>query len=161
MDEDDEEPFSAANSAVVAQSSTQDGPRRPQPGGRFPSDIAVAQLSQRGLQAPLSPSSGSSGYGDVQDRDVAAASALPGSGVGEHYAHQPGSPTHAQLVKQQAHEDGVNPYTYERLDRQGSDNFSPPATSAASIVRTSPEVVGAEVSHIFPTLLTTLISPRL
>jgi hypothetical protein len=47
-------------------------PQRPQPGGRFPSDVNVA----RGLQAPVSPSSGDS------DRDaLAAAGALPGSGI--------------------------------------------------------------------------------
>ncbi|KAL2444418.1 Phosphatidylinositol 4,5-bisphosphate-binding protein SLM1 [Exophiala dermatitidis] len=50
-------------------------PQRPAPGGRFPSDVNV----QRGLQAPLSPSSGES---SDQERDViAAAGALPGSGV--------------------------------------------------------------------------------
>ncbi|KIW22798.1 uncharacterized protein PV07_11062 [Cladophialophora immunda] len=50
-------------------------PQRPAPGGRFPSDLNV----QRGLQAPLSPSSGES---SDPDRDViAAAGALPGSGV--------------------------------------------------------------------------------
>jgi hypothetical protein len=49
--------------------------QRPAPGGRFPSDVNV----QRGLQAPLSPSSGES---SDRDRDViAAASTLPGSGV--------------------------------------------------------------------------------
>ncbi|EXJ77989.1 hypothetical protein A1O3_09148 [Capronia epimyces CBS 606.96] len=50
-------------------------PQRPAPGGRFPSDVNV----QRGLQAPLSPSSGES---SDRERDViAAAGALPGSGV--------------------------------------------------------------------------------
>lgn len=49
--------------------------QRPAPGGRFPSDVNV----QRGLQAPLSPSSGES---SDRDRDIiAAAGALPGSGV--------------------------------------------------------------------------------
>ena len=50
-------------------------PQRPSPGGRFPSDVNV----NRGLQAPNSPSSG-----DSQEDDraaIAAASALPGSGV--------------------------------------------------------------------------------
>jgi hypothetical protein len=50
-------------------------PQRPSPGGRFPSDVNVS----RGLQAPNSPSSG-----DSQEDDrtaIAAASALPGSGV--------------------------------------------------------------------------------
>ncbi|KAK5416763.1 phosphatidylinositol 4,5-bisphosphate-binding protein [Exophiala xenobiotica] len=49
--------------------------QRPAPGGRFPSDLNI----QRGLQAPLSPSSGAD---SDQDRDViAAAGSLPGSGV--------------------------------------------------------------------------------
>ena len=50
-------------------------PQRPSPGGRFPSDVNVS----RGLQAPNSPSSGDS----VEDdrTAIAAASALPGSGV--------------------------------------------------------------------------------
>jgi hypothetical protein len=47
--------------------------KRPSPGGRFPSDLNV----QRGLQAPVSPSSGGS-----SDRDaIANASALPGSAI--------------------------------------------------------------------------------
>jgi hypothetical protein len=49
-------------------------PQRPSPGGRFPSDLNV----HRGLQAPLSPSSGESST--ERDRDtIAAAGALPGS----------------------------------------------------------------------------------
>ena len=49
---------------------------RPSPGGRFPSELNV----QRGLQAPLSPSSGESS--SERDRDaIAAAGALPGSGI--------------------------------------------------------------------------------
>ncbi|KUJ10607.1 uncharacterized protein LY89DRAFT_244679 [Mollisia scopiformis] len=115
VDEEDDEPFSGANSGIVNPGPKQDVlPRRPQPGGRFPSDIAVDSLSTRGLQAPLSPSSGSSGFGDVQDRNVAAASALPGSGVGNNYA-DPSSPTHAALVNQQAEKDGINPYTSQPI----------------------------------------------
>merc|ERR1711964_25167 len=74
MDEEDEEPFSASNADVVSTGPKQDElPKRPQPGGRFPSDVNLS----RGLQAPLSPSSGSSGF---EDRDVvAAAGTLPGS----------------------------------------------------------------------------------
>ncbi len=116
VDEEDEEPFSAQNSAVVAPGPKQDEPKRPQPGGRFPSQLTIDTLSQRGLQAPLSPSSGSSGFGDVQDRDVVAAAALPGSGVGHHYGAHPSSPTHAALVNQQAQEDGINPYTSQPIN---------------------------------------------
>ncbi|KAF8866060.1 hypothetical protein BDZ45DRAFT_330757 [Acephala macrosclerotiorum] len=118
VDEEDDEPFSGGNSGIVNPGPKQDVlPRRPT-GGRFPSDIAVDTLSTRGLQAPLSPSSGSSGFGDIQDRNVAAASGLPGSGVGKHYgAEDASSPTHAALVHQQANEDGINPYTNQPIQK--------------------------------------------
>lgn len=140
MDEEDDEPFSAANSAVVAQGAVLDGPRRPVAGGRFPSDIKVEQLSQRGLQAPLSPSSGSSGYGDVQDGNVAAGS------VGQNYVDQPDSPTHAQLVNQQAHEDGINPYTYQRYGSHGGDHVPPATIAAAGLGGAGLGAAGVEVS---------------
>ena len=55
--------------------------QRPKPGGRFPSEVNV----DRGLQVPLSPSSGESSQGD---RDViAAAGALPGSGASPFTTH--------------------------------------------------------------------------
>lgn len=119
VDEEDEEPFSAAASAVVAQAPKQDVlPRRPQ-GGRFPSDIQVNTMAQRGLQAPLSPSSGSSGFGDAPNHDIiAAAGSLPGN-VGQNYGEET-SPTHAAMVNQYAKEDGVNPYTYQPISH--SDN---------------------------------------
>jgi hypothetical protein len=83
VDEEDDEPFASA-SAVVTPPPRQDvSTKRPQPGGRFPSDLQVN--AERGLQ--LSPSSGSSfGDNDIKDRDIVAAAAdLPGSGVGQHY----------------------------------------------------------------------------
>ncbi|KAK7701259.1 phosphatidylinositol 4,5-bisphosphate-binding protein [Botryosphaeria dothidea] len=52
--EADDVPYSAQNSDVAIKQ--QPAPPRPQPGGRFPSDLTV----NRHLQAPLSPSSGSS-----------------------------------------------------------------------------------------------------
>lgn len=68
-------------------------PQRPAPGGRFPSDVNV----QRGLQAPLSPSSGES---SDRDRDIiAAAGALPGSGVP--FAHTPEKHTELQTTAPQ------------------------------------------------------------
>jgi len=139
MDEEDEEPFSAANSAVVAPGPKQDEPKRPQPGGRFPSQLSVDTLSQRGLQAPLSPSSGSSGFGDVQDRNVAAAtSSLPGSGVGNHYGADPSSPTHAALVNQQAREDGINPYTSQPINHvhHHQENHIPQAQAVDRLAAT-------------------------
>lgn len=94
VDEDDEEPYSAHNSAAALTKGSdyqQAGPRRPSPGGRFPSDIEVN--AQRGLQAPLSPSSSISGRipspgpnENHHDNDViAAAGALPGSSFEQHY----------------------------------------------------------------------------
>jgi hypothetical protein len=112
MDEDDEEPFTATPSSVTVQTPRQDVlPRRPQPGGRFPSDLKID--ADRGLPPPVSPSSGSSGFGDVRDHGVSAATgARPHSSIGQHYAEDD-SPSHAAVVNQYATEDGVNPYTGE------------------------------------------------
>ena len=80
---------------------------RPEPGGRFPSEVNVT----RGLQAPQSPSSEESSHGD---RDTfAAAGALPGSGIPFTEPGQavPRSSGHEQPAKEQpmyqssAHED--------------------------------------------------------
>jgi hypothetical protein len=154
MDEEDEEPFSAANSAVVAPGPKQDEPKRPQPGGRFPSQLSVDTLSQRGLQAPLSPSSGSSGFGDIQDRNIAAAaSSLPGSGVGNNYGADPLSPTHAALVNQQAREDGINPYTSQPINHvhHRQANHIPQAQAvdglAAGGLGAAAGVAGSEAYH--------------
>lgn len=161
VDEDDEEPYSAHNSAAAlgqpGSGYQQDVPRRPSPGGRFPSDLQVT--AQRGLQAPLSPSSSSSqGFNDRQqqprsDRDiVAAAGALPGSSFEQHYPSAtaaPGDPgygygstaqapieqTHARAAEasQEAREDGINPYTNETVHDQGGyvDYGHQPAPDAA------------------------------
>ena len=74
-DEADEVPYSA-NASQFDQTLPQEHKllERPQPGGRFPSDINI----RRNLQVPLPPSSDTSS----DDRDVvAAASALPGSNI--------------------------------------------------------------------------------
>lgn len=150
IDEEDDEPFSATNSAVVSQRPKQDVlPKRPQPGGRFPSDLEVS--TQRGLQAPLSPSSGSSGFGDVQDHNVvAAAGALQSSGIGQHYGADPTSPTHAAMVNQYAKEDGVNPYTYQPIYNNAQPENRIPAgqanagLAAASIGGAAVGVAGSE-----------------
>ncbi|EOO02533.1 putative ph domain-containing protein [Phaeoacremonium minimum UCRPA7] len=139
VDEDDDEPYSAHNSAAAIKPQPQQDvlPRRPSPGGRFPSDIQVN--AQRGLQAPLSPSSVSSGF-DNQDREViAAAGALPGSGVGQEpagekdgrfgygstaYTPMNEASSHAAIVSQEAQEDGVNPYTSQPIQQHGSTDFA-------------------------------------
>ncbi|KAK6850889.1 hypothetical protein PG990_008207 [Apiospora arundinis] len=160
VDDEDEEPFvSHENAAAVVASpgSRQDSiSNRPQPGGRFPSDLQVN--AERGLQVPHSPSDASSGFldnseyahhqgapvnGHVITNDyeaVAAASALPGSQVGEpypgtrasqtmvgqNYGHAQGipmddAPSHAEIVHDQAVADGVNPYSGEPAMPQHSN----------------------------------------
>ena len=89
-DEADQVPYSANASQIDQTSPVRTKlPERPQPGGRFPSDINTS----RDLHAPLSPSSSTSS----DDRHViAAASALPGSGAqyggfgqqAQHQGHQ-------------------------------------------------------------------------
>lgn len=130
MDEEDEEPFSTEASAIMQNSSKQETARRPEPGGRFPSDIQVDPA--RGLQVPLSPSSASSSIGNHSDRDaVAAAAVLPGSGIGNHYSEPhvkprrstsyarreqiEQQPSHADQLEHDAKKDGMNPYTYEPI----------------------------------------------
>lgn len=146
MDEEDEEPFSASNADVVSTGPKQDElPKRPQPGGRFPSDVNLS----RGLQAPLSPSSGSSGF---EEREVvAAAGTLPGSTMHQ-YGDTASSPTHGAYVDQQAKEDGVNPYTNQRmsqdLGRQRLDyRNSAGGMAAAGLGGAAVGAVGSEAYH--------------
>jgi hypothetical protein len=82
-DEADEVPYSA-NQSMVNASAREATPQRPSPGGRFPSDIK----SDRNLQPPLSPSSGSSEVGN----DLTTASGFP-------YTSQPGTtdPGYSQM----------------------------------------------------------------
>ncbi|PBP19730.1 ph domain-containing protein, partial [Diplocarpon rosae] len=111
MDEEDEEPFAVSNTAVISTAPKQDElSRRPQPGGRFPSDISLS----RGLQAPLSPSSGSSGF---EDRYVGAPATDILSSNMPQYGQDAASPTHAAYVNQKAKEDGINPYTSQRISQ--------------------------------------------
>ncbi|KAM3083372.1 phosphatidylinositol 4,5-bisphosphate-binding protein [Clarireedia jacksonii] len=149
MDEEDEEPFSTTASAIVGVQGQRQEQKRPQPGGRFPSDLQVN--SARGLQAPLSPSSGSSGYGEADDAVIAAAS-LPASGVGEHYGEDrtSSSPTHAAMLNQYAKEDGVNPYTYEPIQNMKNtrdDQYEIPAVAAAGVGGAALGAAGAKAYH--------------
>jgi hypothetical protein len=70
-DEADAVPYSA-NQSMVNQ-AVREQPTRPSPGGRFPSDLNI----QRNLQAPLSPSSGSSDIG----HDLTTAAGGPQQGL--------------------------------------------------------------------------------
>ena len=75
MDEDeaDQVPYSATPSQSDIPAQKEKFPERPNPGGRFPSQINV----NRDSQVPLAPSSPSSS----DDREIVAAAGLPGSGV--------------------------------------------------------------------------------
>ncbi|KXJ90613.1 hypothetical protein Micbo1qcDRAFT_205433 [Microdochium bolleyi] len=147
VDEEDDEPF-VQNLAVATPGSREAHQNRPQPGGRFPSDLEVT--AQRGLQVPLSPSSGSSAVLDrdttvhntqangAQDHDViAAAAGQPGSGVDDRYygdtsREQPvgqsygntasvvmdEAPSHAARIDHEARQDGVNPYSGQAFQQQ-------------------------------------------
>jgi hypothetical protein len=77
MDEDeaDEKPYSATPSSIQA-APREPKPQRPQPGGRFPSDLQI----QRGILSERSVSSGSEDM-NVDRSVIAAAGALPGSGI--------------------------------------------------------------------------------
>lgn len=143
MDEEDEEPFSANASAVVAAAPShgQDVSRRPQPGGRFPSDLQIN--TQRGLQAPLSPSSGSSNFGDGKNSSVAA---IPVSAADQYGGEDLRS--HAEEVDKRVMKDGVNPYTYQPIQETVSsprrEQQTAPIAAAAGLGGAAMGAVGAE-----------------
>jgi hypothetical protein len=139
-DDEDEQPFSAGSQIDINPGPRHDASsRRSQPGGRFPSDIQVN--AQRGLQAPHSPSSVSSGVQEPYTEPQVAFTGPPPSGlvaaatVGadqprgpdqtngvENYALGYGGtdgtpmdnmPSQAAIANHEAQYDGVNPYTSE------------------------------------------------
>ncbi|KAL2752198.1 hypothetical protein ACRALDRAFT_2044999 [Sodiomyces alcalophilus JCM 7366] len=132
VNEEDEEPFSA-EAIVQAEADSRQDMRRPEPGGRFPSDIQVN--AQRGLQAPLSPSSLSSGFDNRSREADGMVGFVPhGNQAHDYYAgvaqeNQRGgygntsqtpmeeSSSRGAIASQQACEDGVNPYTNEPIQR--------------------------------------------
>lgn len=85
-DEADAIPYSANQS--LASQPVREQPSRPSPGGRFPSDLNV----NRNLQAPLSPSSGSSDFG--QDITTAAGGPQDLQPMYSAGNHQQALPTH-------------------------------------------------------------------
>ncbi|KAF5573730.1 transcription factor Ask10p [Fusarium pseudoanthophilum] len=137
VDEEDEEPFTADTESFTNPEPRQHEatPRRSQAGGRFPSDIQVN--AQRGLQAPHSPSSVSSGFQDNRDPAVppVVTGALSGPAAGEseqsrddhpgygtvHQTPMDEMPSHAAIASQKAHYDGVNPYTSEPVNQTPVD----------------------------------------
>ena len=133
VDEDDEEPFAANQMDVNPEPREDLVSRRPQPGGRFPSDIQIN--AQRGLQAPHSPSSVSSGQQDYDPNAQASAAGgdlpvaayvavLEQSNIQQTQENHMGYggtaqtpmeniPSQAAIASQQGHHDGINPYTSE------------------------------------------------
>lgn len=141
MDEEDDEPFSASQSEFIGTEPKQDVlPRRPEPGGRFPSDL---QVNQRGSQAPLSPSSGSDNsiidattYIPPQQRET-------GYGLNSPVNTGEMEPTRTWELNQYAQEDGVNPYTYEQLPPVSANHPGDAVVIGAGGVAAG--VVGTEV----------------
>lgn len=135
MDEDDDEPFSASSQIDVNPGPKQEAiSRRSQPGGRFPSDIQVN--AQRGLQAPHSPSSVSSGRPEpAEDARVDPVSGVLPAVAFAAGSHEPQGydqhmgyggtartpmdemPSHAAIATEDAQQDGVNPYTSEPVQQ--------------------------------------------
>ena len=139
-EDDDDEPFSATEMDVNPEPREDMVSRRPQAGGRFPSDLQVN--AQRGLQAPQSPSSVSSGHQDFPNaEEYAVAGALPVAAyvAGQesrqlHHAPQENHmgyggtvqtpmddmPSQAAVACEQGHNDGINPYTSEPVSQPAS-----------------------------------------
>ncbi|PTB62456.1 hypothetical protein BBK36DRAFT_1185416 [Trichoderma citrinoviride] len=138
-EEEDEEPFTATEQDVIPGPRLDSASRRPQPGGRFPSDMQVN--AQRGLQVPQSPSSvASSQEPSPSAQVVAAATAIPGTATAAYSTERynrneeghleygqtgvtPINDVHAQAVfaEHEAQVDGVNPYTSEPLEQGYGD----------------------------------------
>lgn len=112
VDEEDEEPFAAREAVDV---SVRDGAaRRPQAGGRFPSDLQLN--AQRGVEVATSPSSGSSGVANgtvnFAGGDPRDAGPVYDAGYGAHGNPVPAEePSHVAV----AHQARDNPYANEGL----------------------------------------------
>lgn len=180
IDEEDDTPF-AVDPAVSNPSSRQESfQNKSHTGGRFPSDIQVN--AQRGLLMPLSPTSSGSGPVDEEamaraasfnnanrDRDtIAAAGALPGSGIGDNYAYyyQPPvgqaygntssvkidqAPSHAAMIDHAARQDGVNPYNGEPIGSQGfnvAQSPNPPVFVAGPMSVGAPQTPGTSITSL-------------
>lgn len=158
VDDDDDEPFSASQMDVAPEPRPEPVSRRPEPGGRFPSDIQLN--AQRGLQAAPSPSSVSSGCQEypLDARAMTASGAAPAAAhtVGSHGQQDPSRdqdahmgygetvrtpmgdmPSQAAVASQEAYNDGVNPYTsepahqYPTAQQDGGYFVTPVAASRA------------------------------
>ncbi|KAM0709949.1 hypothetical protein Q7P35_002311 [Cladosporium inversicolor] len=74
-DEADQVPYSADAASLSEQNPIEARPQRPQPGGRFPSDLNVNRT--RNFDAPQSPSSESSGRETINAAPAVASAVVP------------------------------------------------------------------------------------
>jgi len=104
-DEADQVPFSAQQSMLNQPTQeAEPAPSRPSPGGRFPSDIQI----NRGLQAPLGPSSGSS---SEVGNDLTSAS---GGLQGTYPSYQPDPSQYDQRNQYQQYQQPIPSHTYNQ-----------------------------------------------
>jgi hypothetical protein len=128
-DEADAVPYSA-NQSLVSQPVRQES-TRPSPGGRFPSDLNV----NRNLQAPLSPSSGSSDY---IGHDLTTAAGGPTQDIHPMYLDQaqPVQPVQAQQAYPAA--SYVNSYPPTQEPYQNPTSYMDSHGSAQQTYETQP-----------------------
>ncbi|RYO82964.1 hypothetical protein DL764_009524 [Monosporascus ibericus] len=144
--DEDEEPFTPHAAAISSPGPRQTDLNRPEPGGRFPSDLEVT--AQRGLQVPLSPSSASSGILDYNNEQPmhGANSSADGYGDTESVSMNQ-APSHAAVLDREARQDGVNPYNGQPAQRNDSHRFSyTPDTEKLDTA--SPSGIPASPSHV-------------
>jgi hypothetical protein len=145
-DEADAVPFSASQSL---QEHTRDQspvrPSRPSPGGRFPSDLMV----NRNLQAPLSPSSGSSEV----NYDITTMSGGPQEVHPTHPAHTPAYDSvghvqpaqyaqpaqYTQPIQQQSQHAYENPYATEQSYAPAAHDYPVQSVPSESYYPSYPE----------------------
>jgi hypothetical protein len=129
-DEADAVPYSA-NQSLVHQ-PVREQISRPSPGGRFPSDLNV----QRSLQAPLSPSSGSSDFGD---HDITTAAGGPQQHARPMYAARSTGYQEAEPIQPVQHRQEYPAAEYV--------NAYPPTQQTASYAEPPPQSYPTQQTH--------------
>lgn len=129
-DEADAVPYSA-NQSIASQAIVRDTPARPSPGGRFPSDLNV----NRNLQAPLSPSSGSSEI----NHDLTTAAGGPHQDIHPMYLAGQSNQPYAEPVQPVQHQqqypaaDYVNSYPPTQQQYHAPDAYANQYTSPQQV----------------------------
>jgi hypothetical protein len=146
-DEADAVPYSA-NQSLANQPIRQES-SRPSPGGRFPSDLNV----NRNLQAPLSPSSGSSDVG----HDLTTAAGGPAQDIHPMYIDNSTDYQHAdpvQPVHQQQQYPAasyVNSYPPTQQQYQAPDSYDNQYAAAPQAYQADPRQYEVQPSYTDPT----------